>query len=73
MSEPSKPKTRIQIERERHAWNQTQLATAVGVTTASISRWESRTRRPNGAALKVLASLFGISEKVLQDDLEEIG
>lgn len=49
---------RIRVIRTQARLSQSELAAALGVTTATVSRWEAGTRRPRSAAAERLARLL---------------
>jgi transcriptional regulator with XRE-family HTH domain len=50
----------IRAFRERNRLKQDDLAKSVGVTVATISRWEQRLRTPRGDDLQRLCTVTGI-------------
>lgn len=47
--------------REERGWTQLELATRLGVTTATVYNWERRHHEPRGTQLRALASIFDVS------------
>ena len=62
--------TRLEAERRRRGWTQTDLATFVGVgSKAAVSRWERGTRRPLEATARRLEALFKLRiDQLLEDE-----
>jgi transcriptional regulator with XRE-family HTH domain len=52
--------TRLRQARETLGWSLTTAALEVGVTPASIHRWETGTRQPNVRSLNRLADAYGL-------------
>lgn len=50
----------IRAYRDRNRLTQDQLAERLGVTAATVSRWEQRLREPRGTDLQKLCSETGI-------------
>lgn len=59
----------LRAYRDRHRLTQTALARALGVSSVTISRWETGTRRIDGALLAAVAQKTGIARDVLRPDL----
>lgn len=55
----------IKAYREANSISQEVLAKMLGVTVATVSRWENGKRRPRGADLNRLCSVTGISADVI--------
>lgn len=51
---------RIKELREARGWRLEELAARVGVTSATVSRWENGERFPRGENLRVLAKALGV-------------
>lgn len=57
--------------RRRNAWSQEDLASKVGLTRQSISKWESGISTPEIDKLVMLSELFDVSlDTLLKDDIE---
>jgi DNA-binding transcriptional regulator YiaG len=52
--------------------NRRQLADLLGVSTASVSRWEAGERKPDEDALLVIVKKTGIPASALRPDLAEL-
>jgi len=54
--------------REARGFSQSDVALFVGVTQATVSRWESRIVAPPGSARRLLARLLALSEDSIRAD-----
>jgi len=59
---------RIAVARRAHGWSQSELAQRMGVTEATVSRWESGDRSPSWFTARRLARAFGCPGSALEDD-----
>lgn len=59
---------RIGVVRKTLGWSQAQLADKLGVTEATISRWESGDRSPSWITARRLARALGCPSAALEDD-----
>jgi ribosome-binding protein aMBF1 (putative translation factor) len=60
MNTPTRSLSRLEVERRRRSWSQTELAAKVGLTAADISRYERGWARPYPRQAARLASVLGI-------------
>ena len=56
--------------RHKHKLTQEQLANFIGVTKASVSKWENGTSDPSTSNLLALAKLYGISAEELLNSIK---
>ena len=59
----------LRAYRDRHRLTQTDLARTLGVSSVTISRWETGTRRIDGTLLAAVAQKTGIARDMLRPDL----
>jgi transcriptional regulator with XRE-family HTH domain len=59
-------------ERQDPPLNRRQLADLLGVSTASVSRWEAGERKPDEEVLLRIVKKTGIPASVLRPDLAEL-
>jgi transcriptional regulator with XRE-family HTH domain len=59
---------RIISIRKAVGWSQAQLAEKMGMTEATISRWESGDRSPSWITARRLARVLGCPSAALEDD-----
>lgn len=59
-------------ERQDPPMNRRQLADLLGVSTASVSRWEAGERKPDENALLLIMKKTGIPASALRPDLAEL-
>lgn len=59
---------RIAAARKARGWSQAELARQMGVTEATVSRWESGDRSPNWFTARKLARTLGCASAALEDD-----
>jgi transcriptional regulator with XRE-family HTH domain len=52
--------------REARGWTREQLAYTLGLSVATVYKWEAGTSEPRSSTLRALAELFGVS----MDDIE---
>jgi len=57
--------------REKAVMSQPEVASAVGVTPATVSRWESGKRMPRPAHIRRLAELFKVDPQVVRQVAED--
>lgn len=70
MTQPGGPSVHpLRAYRDSRGLTQTTLARALGVSSVTISRWETGTRRIDGALLAAVARKTGIARDVLRPDL----
>ena len=60
----------IAQERKEHGLTQKNLSEMIGVSNATISKWETGRSRPDVDKLATLAQLFGVTEQELLHPLE---
>ncbi|EWC61901.1 Zn peptidase with DNA binding [Actinokineospora spheciospongiae] len=58
----------LETLRRARGWKQEDLRTALGVTQATMSRYENNQRTPDDATLERLAEIFGVSKRLLTRD-----
>lgn len=59
---------RIKVVRTHLGWSQAHLAEKMGVTEATICRWEGGERSPSWVTARRLARTFGCPSTALEDD-----
>jgi DNA-binding XRE family transcriptional regulator/DNA polymerase III delta prime subunit len=64
-SDPLSPNHRLRQERIRHNWHQQELASKLGTTPVTVSRWESGSQQPGLYFRQKLCVLFGMSPEEL--------
>ena len=64
---------RIQDLRKQKGLTQEQVAAALNISAAAVSKWETDTTYPDITILNPLARLLGVSVDVLLDFQEQIG
>lgn len=65
--------SRLEAERRRRGWSQTELAAKAGLTPADISRYERGWARPYPRQAARLASILGIPPNQLTDRVDPNG
>ena len=58
----------IRALRERRAYDQAELARAVGIATSTLWRIEHEDRSPRGATLRKIAEILGVEPSELKGD-----
>jgi transcriptional regulator with XRE-family HTH domain len=58
--------------REQHGMSQVELARKIGVSSVTVSRWETGQRRIDPKFLPKIAEQTGINKKQLRSDLEAL-
>jgi eukaryotic-like serine/threonine-protein kinase len=64
-SDPLSPHHRLRQERIRHNWHQQELASKLGTTPVTVSRWETGSQQPSLYFRQKLCVLFGKSPEEL--------
>ena len=64
---------KIMSLRKRAGWSQEELASQLGVSRQSVSKWESALSIPDIAKITQLSELFGVTtDYLLKDEIEDL-
>lgn len=60
----------IRTLRQRAVLSQTEVAEKIGVSLATVSRWEAGTRVPRPEHIRALAKLYGVKPVIIWQAIE---